>query len=186
MTQPSQQPLSQQSQLPLSSLDNNASPQRKAAPRFTVEEKRLLTSVVNEHKRFLECKKTDVASLAKKSEVWKEVAKIFNSHHGVTRRDHLQLKKCWANMKQKWKEEDAKQKRELHKTGGGPAPAAMDPLTEQVGAVAGHMATRIYNEFDSDGANDLPPVHTLPVVRLLQPMIDGGGDTECDFTGGGE
>ncbi|KAK8784547.1 hypothetical protein V5799_009090 [Amblyomma americanum] len=44
------------------------------------------------------------------------------------------------------------------------------------------MATRIYNEFDSDGANDLPSVHTLPVVRLLQPMIDGGGDTEFNFT----
>ncbi|XP_077494458.1 uncharacterized protein LOC144105177 [Amblyomma americanum] len=44
------------------------------------------------------------------------------------------------------------------------------------------MATRINNEFDSDGATDLPPVNTLPVMRLLQPMLDGGGDTELDFT----
>lgn len=91
--------------------------QRRAAPRFTAEEKELLTSLVKEHARFLENKQTDIASLAKKKEVWKEVARIYNSHHGVTRRDHFQLKKCWANLKQKWKEEAAKEKRERHRTG---------------------------------------------------------------------
>ncbi|XP_077522923.1 uncharacterized protein LOC144133609 [Amblyomma americanum] len=42
------------------------------------------------------------------------------------------------------------------------------------------MATRIINEFDSDGAYQ-PPVESLPVVRLLQPMIDGPDDMEFDY-----
>ncbi|KAK8778510.1 hypothetical protein V5799_020149 [Amblyomma americanum] len=84
------------------------------------------------------------------------------------------------NLKQKWKEVVAKEKRERHKTGGGSQPASIDPVSEQVGAIASHMATRIVNEFDSDGAYQ-PPVESLPVVRLLQPMIDGPDDMEFDY-----
>lgn len=53
----------------------------------------------------------------KKNETWKEIAKRYNANHGITRRHHLQLKKCWNNLKQKWKEEAAREKRERHKTG---------------------------------------------------------------------
>ncbi|XP_029825921.2 uncharacterized protein LOC115311409 [Ixodes scapularis] len=35
------------------------------------------------------------------------------------------------------------------------------------------MAARLPNEDDCDGASYLPPVQSEPVVRLLQPMIDG-------------
>ncbi|KAH7945109.1 hypothetical protein HPB49_007017 [Dermacentor silvarum] len=144
---------------------------RKPAPRFTPEEKSLLLSLVNNHKKVLECKKTDVASLSAKSAAWKKLAVEYNAQHGVTPRDFKQLKKCWGNMKQKWKEENSEEKRKIHKTGGGPAAAGMTPLSALVGAVAGHMATRIANENDSDGATYLPPVDSQPVVRLLQPMV---------------
>ncbi|KAL3220997.1 hypothetical protein MRX96_029701 [Rhipicephalus microplus] len=124
----------------LSSLET---PTRKAAPRFTEDEKTVFITLVGEFKHIIECKKTDVASIAKKNETWKEIAKRFNSNTGITRRDHVQLKKCWNNLKQKWKEEAAREKREHHKTG--------------------------YQ----------PPVASLPVVRLLQPMTDS--ENEADF-----
>ncbi|XP_077523208.1 uncharacterized protein LOC144134098 [Amblyomma americanum] len=63
---------------------------------------------------------------------------------------------------------------------GGSQPASIDPVSEQVGSIASHMATRIINEFDSDGAYQ-PAVESLPVVRLLQPMNDGPDDMEFDY-----
>ncbi|KAH7936114.1 hypothetical protein HPB52_018432 [Rhipicephalus sanguineus] len=45
------------------------------------------------------------------------MAKRYNANQGITRRDHLQLKKCWNNLKQKWKEESARENRERHITG---------------------------------------------------------------------
>ncbi|KAL3221089.1 hypothetical protein MRX96_029646 [Rhipicephalus microplus] len=99
-----------------STLSSQETPTRNAAPRFTEDEKTVLIALVGEFKHIIECKKTDVASIAKKNETWKEIAKRFNSNHGITRRDHVQLNKCWNNLKQKWKEEAAREKRERHKT----------------------------------------------------------------------
>ncbi|KAH8029789.1 hypothetical protein HPB51_004794 [Rhipicephalus microplus] len=153
----------------------------RAAPRFTEDEKTVLIALVGEFKHIIECKKTDVASIAKKkNETWKEIAKRFNSNHGITRRDHVQLKKCWNNLKQKWKEEAARKKRERHKTGGGSAPSAMAPVYELVGSIASHMATRVENAFDSDATGYQPPVASLPVVRLLQPMTDSRNEADFD------
>ncbi|XP_075535023.1 uncharacterized protein LOC142570535 [Dermacentor variabilis] len=58
----------------------------------------------------------------------------------------------------------------------------MTPLSALVGAVAGHMATGIPNEEDSDGAIYLPPVDNEP-VRLLQPMITGEVEPTYDYYG---
>ncbi|KAL1436914.1 hypothetical protein MTO96_049211 [Rhipicephalus appendiculatus] len=56
-------------------------------------------------------------------------------------------------------------------TGGGRAPAPISSLSDIVGSIASHMATRIPNDEDSDGATYLPPVESEPVIRLLQSMI---------------
>ncbi|KAH7954405.1 hypothetical protein HPB49_018258 [Dermacentor silvarum] len=73
---------------------------RKPAPWFTPEEKSLLLSLVNNYKKVLESKKTDVASLSIKTKVWKKLSMEYSAQHGVTPRDFKQLKKCWGNMKQ--------------------------------------------------------------------------------------
>lgn len=90
---------------------------KRSAPRFTENEKTLLVDLVSRHKHILECKKTDVSSLTAKTETWRKLSNEFNSCHGVTSRDWKQLKKCWCNLKQKWKEEQATQRREVHRTG---------------------------------------------------------------------
>ncbi|XP_042148554.1 uncharacterized protein LOC115319533 [Ixodes scapularis] len=48
----------------------------------------------------------------------------------------------------------------------------MSAISVLVGAVAGHMATRLDNDNDSDGVAYLPPVQNEPVVRLLEGMVD--------------
>ncbi|KAL3185936.1 hypothetical protein MRX96_028805 [Rhipicephalus microplus] len=130
-------------------LSSQETPTRKAAPRFTEDEKTVLIALVGEFKHIIECKKTD-------------------------------LKKCWNNLKQKWQEEAAREKRERHKTGGGSAPLAMAPVYELVGSIASHMATRVENAFDSDATGYQPPVASLPVVRLLQPMTDSQNEADFD------
>ncbi|XP_077486846.1 uncharacterized protein LOC144098224 [Amblyomma americanum] len=80
--------------------------------------------------------------------------------------------------KQKSKEEDARKKRDRHKTGGG---CTVSAQSEQVIAVASHIMTRVGNQSDSDGGIDLPPVASLPVIRLLQPMVDGAGNEEFHY-----
>lgn len=62
-------------------LSSQETPSRKAAPRFTEDEKTVLIALVGEFKHIIECKKTDVASISKKNETWKEIAKRFNSNH---------------------------------------------------------------------------------------------------------
>ncbi|XP_029824095.2 uncharacterized protein LOC115309968 [Ixodes scapularis] len=52
----------------------------------------------------------------------------------------------------------------------------MSATSVLVGAVASHVFNRQENMEDSDGAPYLPPVCSLPVLRLLQPMLDGEED----------
>ncbi|KAH8009868.1 hypothetical protein HPB51_020660 [Rhipicephalus microplus] len=66
-------------------LSSQETPTRKAAPRFTEDEKTVLIALVGEFKHIIECKKTDVASIAKNNQTWKEIAKRFNYNHGITR-----------------------------------------------------------------------------------------------------
>ncbi|KAL3185360.1 hypothetical protein MRX96_030175 [Rhipicephalus microplus] len=95
-------------------------------------------------------------------------------------RYHVQLQKCWNNLNQKWKEEAAREKRERHKTGGGSESSAMAPVYELVGSIASHMATSVENAFDSDATGYQPPVASLPVVKLLQPMTDSQNEADFD------
>lgn len=54
--------------------------------------------------------------------------------------------------------------------GGGPPPPPTSACSLQVGAVASHIFTRQENTEDSDGSPHLPPVCSLPLLRLMQPM----------------
>ncbi|KAH8037712.1 hypothetical protein HPB51_015757 [Rhipicephalus microplus] len=68
-------------------------------------------------------------------------------------------------------------------TGRGSAPFAMAPIYELVGSVADHMATKVENAFDFDATRYQPPVASLPVLRLLQPMTHGRGEADFNFQG---
>ncbi|KAH7977551.1 hypothetical protein HPB49_002311 [Dermacentor silvarum] len=82
-------------------------------------------------------------------------------------------------MKQKWKEERSEEKRKVIKTGGGPPPPPMGTVSELVEAVAGHMATRIANTDDSDGASYLAPVDKDD-YQPQSPTYERLQDTQTD------
>ncbi|KAL3188250.1 hypothetical protein MRX96_003579 [Rhipicephalus microplus] len=163
-----------------SMLSSQETPTRKAAPRCTEDEKIVLLALVGEFKHIIEYKKTDAASIAKKMKHGKRLPSSSIPTTESPGATTVQLKKCGNNLKQIWKEEAAREKRERHKTGGGSAPSAMGPVYELVGSIVSHMATRVENAFDSDATGYQPPVASLPVVRLLQPMTDSRNEADFD------
>ncbi|KAG0433640.1 hypothetical protein HPB47_019727 [Ixodes persulcatus] len=93
----------------------------------------------------------------------------FNSIHGFYKRDEAQLRKCWDNLKTKWKKEKAVENQNRIATGGGPPGAGMSQLSVLVGAAAPHMARRVQNNTDSDGRLADQPLFT--VAQILEPMV---------------
>ncbi|KAH7943308.1 hypothetical protein HPB52_006830 [Rhipicephalus sanguineus] len=72
----------------------------------------------------------------------------------------------------------SEERRNLYATGGGPWTCRpMSPSLALVGAAASHMATRLPNPYDSDGAHTSQPVLSLPPARILESMVTGSEDT---------
>nr|XP_054931859.1 uncharacterized protein LOC129387164 [Dermacentor andersoni] len=57
----------------------------------------------------------------------------------------------------------------------------MAPVHHLVGSIAGRISMRVENSFDSDGTEYQPPVKSLPVMRLLQAMVNGQNELDFDF-----
>ncbi|KAH7985460.1 hypothetical protein HPB49_026405 [Dermacentor silvarum] len=146
---------------------------------FTDEERTILMDLMDRHRDVLECKKTDAVSIHAKKKTWEKLADEFNSNHNVRPRTSKQLKKCWDNLKEKWRRAKAEDTRELFKTGGGtPAESQMSDELRRVGAVASHMATRLANPFDSDRTG--PGVEATPAVAALLTSSQPGRSTDAD------
>lgn len=96
---------------------------KKQSPRFTADEISILSGLVGKHKTIIECKKTDSVSSNLKNETWEKLCNEYNCLPGVSPRDSNQLKKCWGNLKQKWKNERSDERRKTHKTGECSVPA---------------------------------------------------------------
>nr|XP_050030056.1 myb/SANT-like DNA-binding domain-containing protein 3 [Dermacentor andersoni] len=92
---------------------------------FTDEERTILMDMMERHRDVLECKRTDAVSIHAKKKKWEKLADEFNSRHNVRPRTSKQLKKCWDNLKEKWRRAKAEDTREIFKTEPTPAVAAL-------------------------------------------------------------
>ncbi|XP_054930764.2 uncharacterized protein [Dermacentor andersoni] len=149
---------------------------------FTEEERGILIDLVTRESNVLENKRTDAVSLSEKKKKWQQIEEQFNSKNGVHPRTENQLRKCWDNLKEKWRRAKATDTKELFRTGGGKA--ADSVLTEElqrVGAVASHMSIRIDNAFDSDRArHDVPTSEATAVVTALLSSMQPAAIPEGD------
>lgn len=69
---------------------------------YTEREQILLCMLVKEKGAYIENKKTDGSTLHNKNRAWEEVTHHFNIQPEVnTKRTSQQLKKLWANIKQR-------------------------------------------------------------------------------------
>ncbi|KAH7978533.1 hypothetical protein HPB49_005809 [Dermacentor silvarum] len=73
---------------------------------FSEEERTVLLELVSRHRRVVESK-TDAVTDRRKRESWKKIEDEFNCRHNVMPRTWGQLKKCWENLKDKWRSQDA-------------------------------------------------------------------------------
>ncbi|KAH7931854.1 hypothetical protein HPB49_025828 [Dermacentor silvarum] len=69
------------------------------------------------HGNVVENKRTDAASVSRKRQAWEKIEDEFNCRHNVTPRKWIQLKKCWENLKDKWRRTNAEDMRERFATG---------------------------------------------------------------------
>lgn len=140
-------------------------PARKPAPRFTAGEKDILVELVTKYKNIIECKETDVSSLNAKLQAWIRLSTEYNCNQGVSPRDVKQLKKCWENMKRKAKEEDAREKKWVHKTG---KPCLLIALKGRwnwyLATLANWRVRRCFGLYIYDIISEIPAIST---VRLL-------------------
>ena len=75
-------------------------------------------------------------SFKRKNEAWELVTGAFNADDRVTKGTPKQLQTLWRDMKMKAKKDRARFSRESYRaTGGGPAPAPVENLTDQVEAI---------------------------------------------------
>lgn len=94
---------------------------RARGTNFSESEKQLLISIISDCFSQIENKRTDGISLKEKHSTWLRVAEAFNAANGCGPRSAMQLKTAYFNFKIKIKKDNANDKAELYKTGGGPA-----------------------------------------------------------------
>nr|XP_054926211.1 myb-related transcription factor, partner of profilin-like [Dermacentor andersoni] len=122
---------------------------------------------------------TDAVSIHAKKKTWEKLADEFDSRHNVRPRTSTQLKKCWDNLKEKWRRAKTEDTREIFKTRGGTTAGShmIDELV-RVGAGATHMATRLANQFVSDCTG--PGTEPTPAVAALLASSQPGRSTDAD------
>ncbi|KAL1478175.1 hypothetical protein MTO96_035160 [Rhipicephalus appendiculatus] len=140
---------------------------------FSEEERAVLLDLLSRHRSVVENKRTDAASASRKRDSWKKIEDEFNSRHNVTPRKWTQLKKCWENMKDKWRRTNAEDMRERFATGGGTPPSSeMTDELQRVGDIASHMAVRLPNPCDSDRSrHDAMPGGSQSSNQLCTPSV---------------
>ncbi|KAH7948719.1 hypothetical protein HPB49_001204 [Dermacentor silvarum] len=154
--------------------------ERRSKVNFTEEERKVLVDLVSRYSSVLECKQTDAVSVHAKKKAREKLTEEFNCRHNVRPRTSKQFKKCWENLKEKWRRAKAEDTREIFKTGGGtPADSNMNEELQRVGAVASHMATRLENPFDSDRTGPGTET-TTPAVAALLASSQPGRSTDVD------
>ncbi|KAH7935069.1 hypothetical protein HPB52_003634 [Rhipicephalus sanguineus] len=135
-------------------------------------------NLLSRHRSVVENKRTDAVYMSRKRDSWKKIQDQFNCRHNVTPRKWTQLKKCWENIKDKWRRTSAEDMRERFATGGGtPPPSQLTDELQRVGDIASHMAVRLPNCCDSDrsrhdavpGESDCSKAQCTPAVAAPLP-----------------
>ncbi|KAM7289278.1 uncharacterized protein ISCGN_029409 [Ixodes scapularis] len=147
---------------------------------FSENEKFLLAELVPKYP-VIENRCTNKSSTEARAKAWELLTIEYNSNHGVRARDSKQLKKCWDNLKTKWKKEVSSDNRDRIATGGGPPGAGLSQLSVLVGAAAPHMARRLVNGGDSDGRHAGQALFS--VADILEPMVVQRADEELSLEG---
>ena len=109
---------------------------RKRGKNFDYSEKLLLADLAIENKEILDSKLTNQVTNIKKQKIWESTQSKINSL-GFANRSTTEVKNKWSNMVQKAKKENSEFKKKMSKTGGGPQPTPISPISARIIEVYG-------------------------------------------------
>ncbi|XP_069364406.1 uncharacterized protein [Maniola hyperantus] len=98
---------------------------------FSTEEKELLISLIKREK-VVEDKRTNKATNKLKVEAWERIQKKYNSHDFVSKREVIQLKRCWEKLKRSIKDAQSQEMKSRLSTGSGSPPPSEDYVPGEV------------------------------------------------------
>ncbi|KAK9709252.1 Myb/SANT-like DNA-binding domain [Popillia japonica] len=123
---------------------------RDRCANFTETDRELLMTIVAQYFDSIENKKTDGATIKQKNQAWEQVAETFNAATVNGGRTWQQLKNSYHNIKRKLKKENADEKVEIYKTGGGkPCTPKLSDTKIRLLSLLKPQIEPLVNEFDS-------------------------------------
>ncbi|XP_056009748.1 uncharacterized protein LOC125682235 isoform X2 [Ostrea edulis] len=105
---------------------------KKRSENFSPEETLFLVELVEEHLSLLKSKQTNQVTNAKKAAVWRHITDAVNSRGSGVVRSIDQVKEKYRKACSKAKVEKHLQKTHRVKTGGGPPPQPIDPVSQKI------------------------------------------------------
>lgn len=112
------------------------------------EQKSVLIKIIKKHKNVIENKKTDYVTNIEKKRAWKAVTQEFNAQTTIPRSEQ-QIKTCFNNIKKKYRQDLAAQKRDVFQTGGGPSTVTVHENPDLAELVE-KSVTPMFNPYDDD------------------------------------
>ena len=101
--------------------------------RFSSEEIEILVNEVEKHKDVIHGKLSNTVTNTMKNDVWQNITSKVNAVNNKEARNVKQIRKKWSDFTSRTKMKEAKSRREMKKTGGGPSQSPPeDPLHTKV------------------------------------------------------
>ncbi|XP_062605940.1 uncharacterized protein LOC134267744 [Saccostrea cucullata] len=120
---------------------------------FTAKEVEAL--VEEKQKDILFAPHKDVNTNQKKNQCWKNICSLINSI-GIQERTSAEIIKKWRDISSQTKKKEAHYRRELVRTGGGPAPVNSSDIGQKVVAIIGKTSIEgVEGGFDTDDVNEV-------------------------------
>lgn len=155
---------------------------RPRAENFSPEEKSFFIDLVERFKGVIQAenKKSDKVTNQQKTKAWMDIVLLLNNEFPLRKRTVDQVKLLWFNMKRKTKTACAARRRDLFKTGGGPAVQNLSEENERIVSMVPQQVHPLDNEYDNDAlviACDVNETGSIPSSSLL------GKEDTCTISG---
>lgn len=124
---------------------------------FSAREVEILVEEVEKKKSILFAPHKDVNTNQRKNNCWKDICGVINSI-GIQERTSAEIIKKWRDISSQTKKKEAQYRRELGKTGGGPAPSPVNTsdIGQKVVAIIGKTSVEgIEGGLDTDDVNEV-------------------------------
>ncbi|CAH1114919.1 unnamed protein product [Psylliodes chrysocephalus] len=132
---------------------------------YALEERRVLTELVEKYKDIIENKETNAGSNLQKDQTLKAIEKLFNSKNVNVYRDASSLRKQWAHIKMETRKKAALERQEMYTIGGGTLKNGSCSSTNNddlvLSIVNNKIITGLENPYDSDAI----------VIKPIEPEI---------------